>query len=144
MYKIMLVDNDENVLNALQRVLNGAGERPGWFTVEKYTSPIKAVRRAMAEDFDLFIADFRMPEMDGVAFLLAVKEFQPDAARIILTGHPDMNVMLSAINEAGIAHFLCKPWNNDDLVDVVNNVLMQRQAVMGDRVAGQLLRTLTK
>jgi len=52
--------------------------------------------------------------------------------------------MLSAINEAGIAHFLCKPWNNDDLVDVVNNVLTQRQAVMGDRVAGQLLRTLTK
>lgn len=144
MYKIMLVDNDENVLNALERVLNGASERPGWFQVEKHISPIKAVRRAMAEDFDLFIADFRMPEMDGVAFLMTVKEFQPDAARVILTGHPDVSVLMGAINEAGIAHFLCKPWDNDELLDVVNKVLAQRQLTLQDRYASEMVRTLTK
>jgi FixJ family two-component response regulator len=140
-YKIMLVDNDDNVLNALQRVLAGAGGGAGRFEVEKHNSPIKAMRRAMAEDFDLFVADFRMPEMDGVAFLVGVREFQPEAARIILTGHPDVSVMLGAINEAGIAHFLCKPWDNEELLDVVNKVLAQRQVALRDRHASELLRT---
>jgi DNA-binding NtrC family response regulator len=140
----MLVDNDENVLNALERVLNGAGERPGWYKVEKQISPIKAVRRVMAEDFDLFIADFRMPEMDGVAFLMTVKEFQPDAARIILTGHPDVSVLMGAINEAGIAHFLCKPWDNDELLEVIGKVLAQRQETLQDRYASEMVRTLTR
>jgi DNA-binding NtrC family response regulator len=139
-YKIMLVDNDENVLSALRRVLDRPGGNQGGFAVETHSSPIKAMRRAMAEPFDLFMADFRMPEMDGVAFLVGVRNFQPDAARIIMTGHPDFNVLLGAINEAGIAHFLCKPWDNEKLVETINDVLAQRQLALQDRRIADTVR----
>lgn len=55
MYRIMLVDDDDNILKALRRVLNAAEEYLGQYMVEPYSSPIKALRRAQEMQFDLIL-----------------------------------------------------------------------------------------
>ncbi len=138
MYQIMLVDDDENVLKALRRVLLSIELFAGEFEVEAYTSPIKALRHAQSGTLDLVISDYRMPMMDGVGFLAALRNSQPDAARIILTGCTDRNIAIDAINDARVARFLTKPWDDNELKSAVRLALTQRQA------ARELLRTAAR
>jgi two-component system probable response regulator PhcQ len=127
MDRIMLVDDDENTLKAVNRVLTMAEDFRNAMVIEMFNSPIKALRRAQECNFDLIISDYRMPMMDGVGFLAALGTLQPDAARIILSGCADRETVIAAINEAGVAHFLTKPWTEDDLTGAVRNVLSRRR-----------------
>lgn len=126
MARIMLVDDEENILRALRRVLgapeawcgdtlarNGEANDALRNSVEFFTSPIAALARAHeGVPFDVVISDYRMPEMDGVAFLNALREIQPETVRIILSGYTDMKGLVAAINEAKIHRFICKPWDD--------------------------------
>ncbi|HSG21649.1 MAG TPA: response regulator, partial [Azonexus sp.] len=116
MSRIMIVDDEVGIVNALRRVLRIApcvyGNKSFSLEVEAFTSPVAALERARHEAFDLFISDFRMPEMDGVEFLKGTKALQPDAARLILSGYADLNALLRAVNEVGIERFIGKPWND--------------------------------
>lgn len=129
MYRIMLVDDEENILNALRRLLAAHSlhepeERK--CTVEIFNAPAKALRRAEDTIFDLVISDYRMPEMDGVAFLKAFRQLQPEAARIILSGYADLDGLIGAINEAQIHRFIAKPWNDFELKAAVDQALDYR------------------
>ena len=130
MYKIMLVDDDENILKALRRALTSIELHPGELMVESFSSPIKALRRAQAENFDIVISDYRMPMMDGVGFLTALRNHQPDAARIILTGCPERDIALDAINHAEVVRFLTKPWEDVELRTTLRQVLAQRETAL--------------
>jgi DNA-binding NtrC family response regulator len=130
MYRIMLVDDEENILNALRRLLaarplHEAGEQK--YTVEIFSAPAKALRRAEDVAFDLVVSDYRMPEMDGVAFLKAFRQLQPDAVRIILSGYADLDGLIGAINEAQIYRFIAKPWNDFELKAAVAQALDYRR-----------------
>jgi response regulator RpfG family c-di-GMP phosphodiesterase len=59
--------------------------------------------------------------MDGITFLKQVRERRPQATRILLTGYADKENAIRAINEAGLYHYLEKPWNNDHLKIVLRN-----------------------
>ena len=67
------------------------------------------------------VSDFLMPEMDGVQFLSRVRQEQPFASRILLTGYADKQNAIRSINEAGLFHYVEKPWDNDNLLLVVRN-----------------------
>ncbi|MDP2783694.1 MAG: response regulator, partial [Sulfurimicrobium sp.] len=103
MYRILLVDDEQNVLNALQRELGGKYE------VETFTSPLAALQRCREVKFDLVISDYLMPELKGIQFLRQFGEIQPDAVRMILSGQADINGLLGAINETHIYRFIAKP-----------------------------------
>jgi DNA-binding NtrC family response regulator len=136
MSRIMLVDDEENILKALRRLLqltpctyHGVTYK---LQVEIFVSPLQALERAREAAFDLFLVDYRMPQMDGVAFLKAVKEVQPDAARMILSGYADLNALVGAINEAKIYRFIAKPWNDYELVSAIAEALAYRE-LLGER-----------
>ena len=119
MYKIMLIDDEENILKALKRTLN---KYDNW-EVETYNSGAAALKRAQTSTFDLFISDFRMPEMNGVEFLTEAKNLQPNAVRVILSGYTDLEALMGAINEAEIFRFINKPWNEHELILTIEQAL---------------------
>lgn len=137
MRRIMLVDDEENVLRALRRVL---ATEP--WEVELFTEPEEALRRAATTPFDLVLSDYRMPRMDGIVFLGAFKELRPEAIRLILSGYADLEAVIDAINHAEIYRFISKPWQNYDLKKILTDALAHRDLLLenqrlADRVRAQ-------
>jgi DNA-binding NtrC family response regulator len=143
MVRILLVDDEENILNALRRVLSAqdaqapGGGRP---TVETFSSPHEALQRAHDTAFDLVISDYRMPQMNGVDFLKSFKAIQPDAARMVLSGYADLDGIIGAINEAQIFRFLAKPWHDSELKSAVAQALAHRALLMENQRLADLVR----
>lgn len=116
-YRILLLDDDDFILTALRReLMNGSYVGRG-VEIEAFSSPLTALARARENEgyFDVVIADNRMPEMNGIDFLKAFGEIQPDAVRVVLSGHADRRDLMRAINEAHIDFFIAKPWHEYDL-----------------------------
>lgn len=138
--RLLLVDDEPNILRALERQLRGIsrGDRPA-YRIESCTDPREALRRAEESAFDLVISDYRMPEMDGVAFLHAFRCVQPLTARLILSGQTDLAGLIGAINDAGIMRFLAKPWEEAELVFAVEHALRERNLLLeNQRLADEL------
>lgn len=117
--RILLVDDEVNVLRALERtfmdeeyeVLTASSGSEGLSTLQD-VSPVQVV-----------VSDYRMPQMNGVDFLREVRRRWPDTVRIVLSGYADTAVVISAINEGEIYKFIAKPWNDDDLRIAIINAL---------------------
>jgi CheY-like chemotaxis protein len=126
--KILLVDDEPNVLRACERLLHNrfemdaaAGGAEG-LTAVKNKGPYAVV-----------MSDMRMPQMDGVQFLTAVKNLAPDTIRIMLTGYADMQSALSAVNEGNIFRLLSKPCNKQTLVSALSDGLKQYRLVTSEK-----------
>lgn len=142
MSRILIVDDEESILKSLRRLLSltpcTAGEVTYKLTVDISSSPKEALEKARHTAYDLVLSDFRMPVMNGVQFLKALREIQPDAARLILSGYADLNGLIDAINEAGIIRFISKPWNDYELVSTLGQVLALRDlSLENQRLADQ-------
>jgi len=109
-YRVLLVDDEVNVLNALARSL-----RKEPYEVMIAGSAMEGLNKLYTTRVDLIISDYKMPVHDGVEFLKRVAADYPDTIRIILTGHADMEAAIAAINEGGVYRFLTKPWDDQDL-----------------------------
>jgi YesN/AraC family two-component response regulator len=144
MSRIMIVDDEQGILNALQRLLRVApctyGSRTFSLAIDAFNSPLAALDKARQESYDLFISDYRMPEMDGIEFLKATKALQPDAARLILSGYADLNALIRAVNEVGIERFIAKPWNDYELMSAVGQALAHRELTLENRQLADLVR----
>ncbi len=133
----MIVDDEIGVLHALRRLLQRVpctyGRLSYKLEVEIFESPTVALERAGQQAFDLFLADYRMPGMNGVEFLARAREMQPDAARLIISGYSDLNAFADAVNGADIYRFLSKPWNDYVLVSAIAQALNYRELMMENR-----------
>ncbi len=138
---LLLVDDEPLVLRALERQLRGIlrSPRPA-YRIESCTRPTEALHRASECDFDIVISDYRMPEMDGVAFLCAFRALRPTAARLILSGQADLAGLAEAINYAGITRFLAKPWDEAELVFAIESALAERRLLLENRRLADELR----
>jgi two-component system, probable response regulator PhcQ len=134
MSRILIVDDEEPILNALRRLLSltpcTVGDKTFRLKIDTFTSPQAALEKASFTAYDLVLSDFRMPAMNGVQFLKAFRELQPDAARLIISGFADLNGLIGAINEAGISRFIPKPWNDYELVAAIAQVLALREVTL--------------
>lgn len=131
MYRVLLVDDEPNILSALRRSLGAIDVRQldgEALFFELFTSPEAALQRADEEDFDLVISDYRMPSMSGVEFLSRIMQFQPSAPRVIISGNADRQAIIAAINEVNLMGFVEKPWNDDELRKTVVSILAARGA----------------
>jgi len=144
MSRILIVDDEQSIVKSLQRLLRLApctyGTQTFPLEVSAYTSPKAALEAAHNEEFDLFMSDYRMPEMDGIEFLKATKALQPDAARLILSGYADLNALVRAVNEVGIERFIGKPWNDYDLMSAIGQALAHRNLLLENRQLANLVR----
>lgn len=143
MHRIVLVDDETNILNALRRLLSRtpcayAGQIFS-LQIATFSQPTEALEYLRHHTVELVISDYRMPDMDGVALLKSCRELQPDCARIILSGYTDLNALIGGINEAQIYRFLSKPWNDYELISAVASALALRQLQQeNQRLADQM------
>lgn len=109
--KILFVDDEPNVLRALERLFMDEE-----YTLLKADSGEEGLRLLQEnEPIPLVVSDYRMPGMNGVEFLKTVYERWPDSVRIVLSGYADTAAVVAAINEGHIYKFIPKPWNDDEL-----------------------------
>lgn len=129
-HRILLVDDEAGILNALKRVLRQGCADGLWgpLRIESFTDPAAALARICECRFSLVITDYRMPGINGVELLAAVREQQPECVRVILSGQTDHDGLLGAINQAQIARFLSKPWNERELLYAVRVLLQAYEA----------------
>ncbi len=118
--RILCVDDERNVLRALERIFLDEDDYEV-HTASSGQEGLKILREG--PPFQLVISDYRMPGMDGVAFLRDVCKNWPDTVRIVLSGYADMAAVVSAINEGQIYKFIPKPWNDDELKITVSNAV---------------------
>jgi two-component system NtrC family sensor kinase len=133
---ILCVDDEANVLKSLRRlfldedyeILTAESGREGLALLEQH-QPVQVV-----------ISDYRMPEMDGVAFFKQVHERWPDTVRIVLSGYADTAAVVAAINEGQVYKFIPKPWNDDELKVAIAKAVERYFLVKANRELNEELR----
>ena len=125
---VLLVDDEPSILSALRRLFRPQGWRT--LTAEGGEAGLELARH---ESVDLVISDMRMPGMDGAQFLQQMRELQPDAVRILLTGYADISSTIAAINGGQIHRYIAKPWDDNDIVLVVREALARRGLELRNR-----------
>ena len=126
--KLLCVDDEPRVVHGLERHLR---ER---YEVLTATSGAEGIDRlAQNKDLAIVISDMRMPEMDGAVFLRHVHSVRPNAVRILLTGHADIQAAIKAINQGQIFRFLTKPCPPDELLGVMSEAERQYELVMTEK-----------
>lgn len=130
---IIIVDDDEHVLRAIQRDIRSKYHKD--YRVSATDSANEALElikelKLKNETVALFISDQRMPEMEGIAFLEKAKEIFPEAKLVLLTAYSDIEVAIKAINEIKLNYYLLKPWNppEEKLYPSVDDLLDEWQA----------------
>ena len=114
---VMVVDDEEMVITALCTFLQL--ETP--YEVIAYTRAEEALAALENGRVDVVVADFMMPDMDGIELLRRVRDRKPQTTRVLLTGYADIDNAIRAINEAGLYYYLQKPWDNEHLKLVIRN-----------------------
>lgn len=126
--KVLFVDDEPNVLQAIRRQLRGR------FVTEEAGSGEQALERlAVDGPFAALVSDMRMPGMSGAELLARVRETSPDTVRVVLTGHADMDSALAAVNEGHVFQFLMKPCAPESLTRVLESALEHYRLVHAER-----------
>lgn len=125
---ILTVDDDTEVLRAIERDLRRQyASNYRVLRAESGTAALEIVKELKLRNnaIGLFLVDQRMPGLSGVEFLAQAVELFPDAKRVLLTAYADTDAAIAAINDAGVNHYLLKPWDppEENLYPVIDDLL---------------------
>jgi len=121
MRTVLFVDDEQSIRNAIERMylerddvrcLFAASGQEGLDILER-------------EEVWVVLSDYLMPGMRGIEFLSRVKGRWPDVVRIMMTAYADISIAIDAINKSEAYRFVTKPWNNQGLMDTVDEALMR-------------------
>src|ERR1700745_3812527 len=125
---ILTVDDDPGVSRAVARDLRRRyGERHRIMRAEAGASELEALRqmKLRGDLVAVILADYRMPEMNGIEFLEQAMDIYPGARRVLLTAYADTGAAIDAINVVDLDHSLLKPWDppEEKLYPVLDDLL---------------------
>ncbi|WP_022981605.1 EAL domain-containing protein [Ideonella sp. B508-1] len=107
---LLLVDDEDNILAALKRLLRRDG-----YDILTARNGDEALRCLAEHPVDVILSDQRMPGMTGVELLHRAAALYPDTVRMTLSGFTDLQSIIDAVNEGAVYKFLTKPWDDDRL-----------------------------
>jgi FixJ family two-component response regulator len=126
--KILLVDDDLNILSGYQRSLHGE------FQLETASGATEALHFiAHKGPYAVVVSDMRMPGMDGIQLLAKIKSQSPDTVRIMLTGNGEIETAIQAVNEGNIFRFLAKPCDKELMSRTLTAALVQYRLVTAEK-----------
>lgn len=121
---LLLVDDEPNVLNALNRLL-----RPYKYKIFTANNAAEALEILANNEIGVILSDHRMPGMTGVELLSRVKTMYPLTVRMVLSGYADVNTVTDAIRLGAVYKFLTKPWNPDDLCKILQSAFERHEEI---------------
>jgi two-component system response regulator HupR/HoxA len=117
--KILIVDDQVEILNSLRRLLNRDYEI---FTALGGKEGLDILRD---QDVAVILSDQRMPEMDGVTFLNESIALRPNAVRLMITGYADIEATIGAVNKGNIYQYITKPFEPDELKKILSDAVQK-------------------
>ncbi|WP_229213310.1 MULTISPECIES: EAL domain-containing protein [unclassified Duganella] len=108
--RLLLVDDEPNILAALKRLL-----RADQYQIFTAGDGPQGLALLAQQPVDVIVSDQRMPGMLGADFLRKARELAPDTIRIMLSGYTELQSVTDAVNEGAIYKFLTKPWEDEQL-----------------------------
>ena len=121
--RILVIDDDETIRESMSTLLRREG-----YVVDTAETGKEAIAASTANFYNLAIIDIRLPDMEGVELLTAMKETVPKTVKIIVTGYPSIETAINAVNN-GADGYLTKPFKSQELLDkVAEHLKKQEQA----------------
>lgn len=119
--RVLVVDDERDLAESCAFFLERAG-----YLAECADSATAALALLDERDFDVVVSDVRMPRMNGMQLLAALRARDPDVEVLLLTGYPDLQMAVSAIKQ-GAFDYLAKPYAEQDLLERVGKAMAQRR-----------------
>ncbi|MCV6622839.1 MAG: sigma-54 dependent transcriptional regulator [Cellvibrionaceae bacterium] len=124
-YSILFVDDEQSILKAIERVTFESEANCLFFN-----SPLQALDYIRENPVDILVSDINMPEMSGIELLAQVAEEYPEIIRMALSGMSEKDTVLDAINQGRIWGFITKPWDNDQLLNSLEQAVYLRSLIL--------------
>lgn len=122
---ILIVDNDENVLKSLSRLLHQEG-----YQIHTFTRPYDALEMIQVEEIGVIISDQCMPQLEGAEFLRLIASYQPGAVKIILSGYCNDHSIAELLDHARAWRYMAKPWSDEELRSTVAEAVLRYSALL--------------
>ena len=126
--RVLVVDDEVRSLETITRILDDD------YDVICANGAEAAEALLKENTVQVILCDQRMPGRTGVEFLSSVRETYPDILRVIISGYTDSENIIKAINQAGIFHYITKPWHPEQLLMVVQNACKMYQLQQQNRL----------
>jgi CheY-like chemotaxis protein len=120
--RILAVDDEAVVLDSFRRILVLEG-----YSIDTVQSGPEALSLVQRHDYDFVFTDLKMPDMDGVEVVKAVKHLRPDVDMVVITGYGTIETAVQTMQH-GACEYVQKPFTADELAEFVNKLLVKRQA----------------
>ncbi len=116
---VLLVEDEYSVARELEMVMQEEG-----YEVDLADTGQGALAKFQAKDFDLMVADLRLPDIDGMEVIRRVREIRPETKVVIITGYPSVSSAVQAV-KIGVSDYLRKPFTDDEFKTAVETALQQ-------------------
>ncbi len=120
--RILFVDDDPPVRTAFARTLRTRG-----FDVELADSPANAIKMAETQEYAVIATDYRMPDIDGLELVAELRNQQPLATYMLVSGECDLELAMAAVNNHNVSYVITKPWDADELDSLLRRGIESHQ-----------------
>ncbi len=137
-HTVLIVDDEENNLQLLKRTFRG---KYNILTAHNGIEALDVVKEH-GDEISLIVSDQKMPQMEGTEFLKHVRETNPQIVKILLTGHVDTDIIVSAINDCELFQYILKPFEPEELKIAVENGIEKYSMASNNKIFYNELREL--
>ncbi|NRT11342.1 sigma-54 dependent transcriptional regulator [Flavobacterium sp. 14A] len=130
MPKILIIEDEAAIRRVLGKILS---EENDTYEVEDAEDGIIGFEKIKNNDYDLVLCDIKMPKMDGVELLEAVKKIKPEIPMVMISGHGDMETAINTMR-MGAFDYISKPPDLNRLLNTVRNALDKKQLVVENKI----------
>jgi len=130
MPKILVIEDEAAIRRVLGKILR---EENDSYTVDEAEDGLDGLERIKADDYDLVLCDIKMPKMDGVEVLEAVKKFKPEIPFVMISGHGDLETAINTMR-LGAFDYISKPPDLNRLLNTVRNALDKKVLVVENKM----------
>jgi len=123
---VLVVDDEQIVCSSCRKILSGQGHN-----VQTALNGREALKKVEEDKYDVLIADWKMPEIDGMEVLRIVKKNHPEIIVIMITGYPSVESAVKAMR-LGVSNYVPKPLDPDELTQALKKALEERKTGRGD------------